>query len=299
MDVDGTLTDGKIYMGVDGEEFKAFDIKDGYAIYSLLPEADIIPVVITARKSAIVENRCSELGVKELWQGVHNKFEKLLEILERFSEKDGIKYDLQNVAYVGDDILDLKCMEPIKKAGGFIGCPGDAINEIKSIADYVSYVDAGHGAVRDIVEFLIDNNSYASNEINEHIEYAVDYIQNLDKKSAKNGIYHVNDYFYYTVKEIATLYEKDVKAESHKYHADIQWIVSGKARFKFQERNFEDIMCEYDNETDTQLWKKNDCAIETVLTQGCYTVIKPNQIHIPCMAVDTPEKIKIIVGKVK
>ena len=57
MDVDGTLTDGKIYMGVEGEVMKAFDIKDGYAIHSLLKEHDIIPVVITARESTIVERR--------------------------------------------------------------------------------------------------------------------------------------------------------------------------------------------------------------------------------------------------
>ena len=60
MDVDGTLTDGKIYMGSSGEVMKAFDVKDGYAIAHMLPEMGIIPVIITGRKSVIVENRARD-----------------------------------------------------------------------------------------------------------------------------------------------------------------------------------------------------------------------------------------------
>ena len=70
MDVDGTLTDGKIYMGENGEIMKAFNVKDGYAIAHMLPEMEIIPVIITGRKSKIVENRAKELGITELYQGV-------------------------------------------------------------------------------------------------------------------------------------------------------------------------------------------------------------------------------------
>ena len=79
MDVDGTLTDGKIYMGSDGEVFKAFDVKDGYAI-AHLHEVGIIPVIITGRKSKIVENRAKELNIKEVYQGVSDKVEKLKEV---------------------------------------------------------------------------------------------------------------------------------------------------------------------------------------------------------------------------
>ena len=80
LDIDGTMTDGKIYIGEQGELMKAFDIKDGYAIYKLLPEHGIKPVVITGRSSKIVENRCLELGVSELHQGCLDKGEKLKEI---------------------------------------------------------------------------------------------------------------------------------------------------------------------------------------------------------------------------
>ena len=77
MDVDGTLTDGRIYMGADGEVMKAFDVRDGYGIKHILPKHDIIPVIITGRRSAIVERRCAELDITELYQGVADKLEKL------------------------------------------------------------------------------------------------------------------------------------------------------------------------------------------------------------------------------
>lgn len=154
MDVDGTLTDGNIYMGQDGELFKAFDIKDGYGVKCLLPDANIIPVVITARNSRIVENRCREMGVTELHQGKMNKYETLLQVLKKYSESDNTEYTLANVAYMGDDLLDLQCMKPIKEAGGFVACPNDAVDEVKSIANYVSVKNAGNGAVREIIDII-------------------------------------------------------------------------------------------------------------------------------------------------
>lgn len=155
MDVDGTLTDGKIYMGQDGELFKAFDIKDGYGVKCILPEANIIPVVITARNSRIVENRCREMGVTELYQGKMNKLETLQQVLQAYSESDHTAYSMANVAYVGDDLLDLQCMRPIKEAGGFVACPNDAVDDVKAVANYVATKNAGQGAVREIIEKII------------------------------------------------------------------------------------------------------------------------------------------------
>lgn len=145
MDVDGTLTDGKIYMGASGELMKAFNIKDGAGIHDLLIPAGITPVIITARKSDIVLNRCRELGITEVHQGVSNKLEKLLTIVD----------DLSSAAYIGDDINDLPCMIPIKNAGGLIGCPADAVKAVISIADFVSGHNGGEGAVRDFIEWLL------------------------------------------------------------------------------------------------------------------------------------------------
>ena len=77
MDVDGTLTDGKIYMGINGELCKAFNIKDGCGIHDLLIPAGIIPIIMTGRKSEIVLNRCKEIGITRIYQGIVNKVLKL------------------------------------------------------------------------------------------------------------------------------------------------------------------------------------------------------------------------------
>ena len=154
MDVDGTLTDGKIYMGQDGELFKAFDIKDGCGIKDILPELGIIPVIITARESRIVENRCKELGVTELHQGCREKLNKLKVILKEYGKRDETLYSLANVAYIGDDILDLQCIEPIKSNGGLTACPADAADEVRSVVDYVCGKNAGNGAVREFIKIL-------------------------------------------------------------------------------------------------------------------------------------------------
>ncbi len=149
MDVDGTLTDGKIYMGNTGELFKVFDIKDGCGIHDILIPKGIKPIIITGRKSDIVLNRCKELEIKEVHQGISNKIEKLCEILEA----DGNSFS--DVAYIGDDINDLACMESTKINKGFIGCPADAAKEVVVIADFVSSKNGGNGAVREFIDWLI------------------------------------------------------------------------------------------------------------------------------------------------
>lgn len=145
MDVDGTLTDGKIYMGNDGEMMKAFDIKDGCGIHDIAIPAGIVPVIITGRSSKILEKRCTELGIQNLHQGIRNKIEELLTITT----------DLSTVAYIGDDINDLSCMEPVKTAGGLVGCPADAVKNVMDIADFISSKNGGNGAVREFIEWIV------------------------------------------------------------------------------------------------------------------------------------------------
>ena len=145
IDVDGTLTDGKIYMGNNGEVCKAFHIRDGSGIHDLLIPSGIIPDIITGRKSAIVLNRCNEIGITRIYQGVSDKYIKLKDITD----------DLSQIAYIGDDINDLSCMKSIAAANGLIGCPKDAINEVREVADYISKYNGGEGAVRDFIEWLI------------------------------------------------------------------------------------------------------------------------------------------------
>lgn len=146
MDVDGTLTDGKIYMSNTGEFCKAFNIKDGCGIHDIIIPVGIIPVIITGRTSEIVLNRCREIGITEIHQGVSNKIEKLLAITD----------DLSAVAYIGDDINDLSCMIPVKAAGGLVGCPADAAKTVKKISDFITEHNGGEGAVRDFIEWIIE-----------------------------------------------------------------------------------------------------------------------------------------------
>ena len=147
MDVDGTLTDGKIYMGVNGEVMKAFDVKDGYAIVNMLPKHGIIPVIITGRHSDIVDNRAAELRIKELHQGVQNKLPKLMEVAAKYNVNQS------DIAYIGDDLTDLACIELC----GMSACPHDAVDEVKQRVNYVCEHDGGHGAVREFVEYILNN----------------------------------------------------------------------------------------------------------------------------------------------
>ncbi|MCR5532185.1 MAG: HAD-IIIA family hydrolase [Lachnospiraceae bacterium] len=158
MDVDGTLTDGKIYVGQNGEMFKAFYVRDGYAVNTMLRAAGIKASIITGRKSEIVERRSEELHIPLVFQGVADKCQTLMEMLRSESEKDGVEHDLSECAYIGDDLPDLDCMKMIREGGGFVACPHDAIREIKEISQFVSSKDGGNGAVRETVEYILKEN---------------------------------------------------------------------------------------------------------------------------------------------
>lgn len=150
MDVDGTLTDGKIYIGNTGELMKAFSVKDGYAITHLLPKHEIIPAIITGRKSEIVSKRCQELGIDFVFQDVSDKKEKMISFANSYGIYQNENGILLNTYYIGDDLPDLECMLIVEKKG----CPADAVNEIKAVSDFVSTKDGGEGAVREFVEWL-------------------------------------------------------------------------------------------------------------------------------------------------
>lgn len=148
MDVDGTLTDGKIYMGSQGEVCKAFNIKDGLGINRFICHG-MIPVIITGRKSDIVENRAKELGITEIYQGVQDKDV----VLEQVAQKYGIT--LKQVAYIGDDCNDLAVM----KAVGMSFAPADAVSEVLDYVDVVVKSKGGEGAVREVVDYLLRRKS--------------------------------------------------------------------------------------------------------------------------------------------
>jgi 3-deoxy-D-manno-octulosonate 8-phosphate phosphatase (KDO 8-P phosphatase) len=147
LDVDGTLTDGKIHCSAKGELFKSFDIKDGFVLRHMMPKAGIVPVVITGRHSDIVDVRMSELDIAEIYQGVFDKTSKLKEIVNSHA------IELSECAYIGDDLNDYAAMAMC----GFKACPANAISEVKAICDYISPFNGGSGAVRDICEHILRN----------------------------------------------------------------------------------------------------------------------------------------------
>lgn len=144
LDVDGTMTDGSVYYDSLGNEFKRFNIKDGLIIKSA-SEIGMTFVVLTGRKSVIVEKRMNELDVSYVFQGITDK--KVF--LQKFFSD--INIPLEHVAYIGDDLNDMAAMDIC----GFVACPQDAATEIKEIADYIAKNCGGQGAVREIVEYIL------------------------------------------------------------------------------------------------------------------------------------------------
>ena len=144
MDVDGTLTDGKIYVGDHGEVFKAFHVRDGYRLINM-EKYNIIPVIITGRKSEILAKRAAELRIEEVHQGVEDKLLILDEIISRY------QLTYENVAYIGDDINDIDCM----KACYLKACPADAMDEVIGVVDYVCKSNGGNGAVREFIDLIV------------------------------------------------------------------------------------------------------------------------------------------------
>ncbi len=144
LDVDGTLTDGKIYMGNNGEVMKVFNCHDTLPLRKL-PTLGVMTVIITSRTSKIVENRAKEMHISYVYQNVVNKKEKLDEIIK----DNHLTY--QNVAYIGDDENDYVAMLNCN----FKACPNDAIDKIKSICDYISPKKCYESAVGEIIEKIL------------------------------------------------------------------------------------------------------------------------------------------------
>ncbi len=144
LDVDGILTDGRIYYGNNGEELKAFNIKDGLGI-KLLQRAGVTVAIITGRKSAMVERRAKELGISEVVQGREDKREALEELCQRH------KLTLAECAYMGDDLPDLSAIN----AAGLGLSVADATSAVRSAAQWCSTRNGGEGAVREACEFIL------------------------------------------------------------------------------------------------------------------------------------------------
>ena len=144
IDVDGTLTDAGIYYDEHGNELKKFCTKDAAGFFAA-KAMEIKTVVLTGRECAATARRMSDLKVDYVFQNVRDKQRFLLS----FMEENHIAKE--QLGYIGDDLNDLLPMQ----MAGFKACPADSCEEIKNIADYVSTVNGGHGAVREIIEHAL------------------------------------------------------------------------------------------------------------------------------------------------
>ena len=144
LDVDGMLTDGRLIMGADGSEAKAFHARDGLGI-RLAQRGGIMIGLISGRESKVVTDRAEELYITEVHQRVFDKVERFREILQR------LKLSPEQVGFMGDDLVDL----PVLRAAGFSSAPADAIAEVREQVHYVAERPGGGGCVREIVDLLL------------------------------------------------------------------------------------------------------------------------------------------------
>ncbi len=144
LDVDGVLTDGSIIMDSHGNEIKAFHVRDGHGV-KMAQKAGIIVAILSGRNSKVVERRAEELGITEVYQGIHKKSSVYETLLRKYNLSD------ENVAFMGDDIVDIELF----KRAGLPAVPEDADNGVKKLAVFVSSKKGGRGAVREIIELIL------------------------------------------------------------------------------------------------------------------------------------------------
>lgn len=147
-DVDGVLTDGRLYLDDRGHEFKVFDTKDGHGIKMAL-EAGLKVAWISGRNSAATLARARDLGVRAVRQGVRDKRAVAADYLKRW------RLAKEDAAACGDDLPDI----PLFDACGFSAAPADAVSKVKERADLVLKNRGGKGAVREFIEEILRQNS--------------------------------------------------------------------------------------------------------------------------------------------
>ncbi|MDP2173915.1 MAG: HAD hydrolase family protein [Candidatus Cloacimonadaceae bacterium] len=145
-DCDGVLTDGRIIYDNNRLESKNFDAHDGMG-FILLRQTEVMAAVITGRSSTLLEQRCADLKIKHLYQGVASKLTKTEELLKEL----GLCFE--NVLYMGDDWNDI----PVMFKAAISVCPANAAPDIKGLSDYVTSHEGGRGAVRECIELVLIN----------------------------------------------------------------------------------------------------------------------------------------------
>ncbi|MDX1496317.1 MAG: HAD-IIIA family hydrolase [Salinisphaeraceae bacterium] len=144
LDIDGVMTDGRLYIGPDGVEFKAVSVRDGHGI-KMAQREGITVAVISGRPSSAMEHRLAELGVKHVYLAIKDK----LAVFEKLMTELGLQ--AEETAFMGDDLPDL----PVMNVCGLGLTVADAAQEILDQADWISDKPGGGGAIRQAVEWMI------------------------------------------------------------------------------------------------------------------------------------------------
>ncbi len=153
-DVDGVMTDGSLFFGDDGQEYKAFNSFDGHGMRMLL-ESGLQAAIITGRQSNVVKHRMQDLGVSLIYQGYRDKRPAFATLLQEV----GLK--AEQVAYVGDDVVDL----PIMTQVGFAIAVQNAHPYVKQHAHWITDRPGGRGAVRDVCELMLEARGLLANKL--------------------------------------------------------------------------------------------------------------------------------------
>ncbi|MCR5866129.1 MAG: KdsC family phosphatase [Aquincola tertiaricarbonis] len=143
-DVDGVLTDGRLYIAESGEQFKAFHSLDGHGL-KLLAQAGIVPIICTGRDSPAVRRRVADLGLQHAHYGVKDK----LAVVQSAIDALGVAW--ADLAVIGDDWPDL----PLLVRAGLACAPANAHAEVKAVAHHVSGLQGGEGAARELCDLLL------------------------------------------------------------------------------------------------------------------------------------------------
>lgn len=159
LDVDGVLTDGSIVLDNDGNEFKAFHVRDGHGI-KMLQRAGVTVAIITGRQSKVVERRARELGITEVYQRCILKSVAYDHLLEKTGLSDN------EVAYIGDDIVDI----PLLRKAALPVAVADATDETKSEALLVTKNQGGRGAVREVSDLILKSKGLWESMLDEYFK---------------------------------------------------------------------------------------------------------------------------------
>jgi len=157
-DVDGVLTDGSLFIGDDGQEYKAFNSRDGHGM-KMLRSTGVEIAIITGRSSEVVRHRVSDLGIRHVYQGQHDKlvaFDELLKTLNLATDE---------IAYVGDDVVDL----PVMRRVGLAVAVQDAHFLVKQHAHWQTPHCGGRGAGRDVCELIMEAQGTLDAELNKYV----------------------------------------------------------------------------------------------------------------------------------